>query len=157
MNFKERLKDYNSFENRYARLKENETNKKARKYFKKQISQKYSEQALSDEQEAILFSQAFERHFMKNPSAAEFGDFEDFEVQKTDNSYIIKGYCDSTNSYGAKMRSNYTLEVCKKDDEWTCVTDVGLRYLKWIIIGIILISLPSIFAYCSYSSVLSSF
>lgn len=39
------------------------------------------------------------------------------------------------------MRGKYELDVYKNNDEWTCITDVGMKYLKWIVIGILLISL----------------
>ena len=149
---KENLKKRNSWENRYERLKESKLNKQAWNYYKKIISATYSNQNLSEDEEAILYSQAFQRHLLKDPSSAVFGEFDEYEIEKTDNTYIISGYCTSTNSYGAKMREAYKLEVCKINEQWSCITDVGAKYLKWIIIVLILILLPSILAYCSLSS-----
>lgn len=148
----EEIKNYNSFQSRYSRLKESENNKKARKHYRKMIDSTYADQELSEQEEAVLFSQAYQRLLLKNPSSAEFGAFDEYEIEKTDTSYIVKGACDSTNSYGAKMREKYTLEVCKIDGQWTCVTDVGMRYLIWIGLGLLAIILPTIIASCSLSS-----
>ena len=145
----ENIKKYNSWQSRYGRLKESEHNIKARRYYQKKISDNYPEQTLSEEQEAILFSQEFRKLFLKNPSAAEFASFEEYDVQKDDCIYIIKGYCDCTNSYGAKIREPYQCELYKKDNTWTCITDIRLKLLKKIFLIGLIISLPTIIAYCS--------
>lgn len=149
---RQKRKDYNSWQSRYERLKNSENNKKARRSFQKLLSKTYAEQELTEEQEAIVFSQAFEQLFLKNPAATSFPDFDEYEVEKTENTYIVKGFCDSTNSYGAQMRGKYDFEVYKCDGEWTCITDVGARYLKWILLSVLIISLPTIVACCSIAS-----
>ena len=149
---KQKQKDHNSWQNRYERLKNTETNKKARKNFQKTLSKAYTDGQLSEEQEAILFSQAYHQLLLKNPAASKFPDFDEYEVEKTDSTYIIKGFCDSTNTYGAQVREKHEYEVYKLNNEWTCITDVGAKYLKWILIVILLMALPSIIAYCSMPS-----
>lgn len=143
------IKKYNSWQSRYERLKESENNKKARSFFRKNIDDNFSNQTLTEEKEAVLFSQAYQRLLNKNPSKIRFEEIEEYEVKTTEFGYIVKGYCYGTNSYGAEVRAAYELELCKKDNEWTCITDIGMKALKWIILGGIIIFLPSIIAYCS--------
>lgn len=149
---KQKREEYNSWQNRYERLKNTDNNKKARKNFQKRLNKVYAEQQLSEEQEAILFSQEYHQLYLKNPAATKFPEFDEYEVVKTGETYIIKGFCDSTNSYGAQVREKHEYEVYKCNNEWTCITDVGLKALKWILIVILLISLPSIIYSCSLSS-----
>lgn len=149
--FVNKRKERNSWQNRYERLKNTETNKKARVNFNKTISKSFSDQELTEEQEAILFSQEFHRFFLKNPAGSKFPAFDEYEVEKTEATYIIKGFCDATNSYGAQMREKHQYEVYKNNGEWTCITDVGANTLKWILICALFIALPSIIAYCSWS------
>lgn len=146
---KKKQDEKNSWQSRYDRLKNTESNQKARKSFQKLLSTTYSEQQLSEEQEAILFSQAFHMLFLKNPAGSKFPEFDEYEVVKTDETYILKGFCDSTNSYGAQVREKHQYELYKHNNEWTCITDIGAAYLKWILLVILLIALPSIIAYCS--------
>lgn len=147
-------KEKNSWENRYARLKDSQTNKKARKGYEKAIAATYAEQVLTEEQEAILFSQEFHRLQLKNPAGAKFPGFDEYEITKTENTYIIKGSVDSTNSYGAVVREAYELEVCKKEDEWSCITDVGANALRTLILWLFILALPTIIASCSISNMM---
>lgn len=149
---KQKRKEYNSWQNRYERLKNTEYNKKARKSFQKELSKTYAEQQLSEEQEAILFSQAYHQLFLKNPAGSKFPEFDEYEIEKTEDTYIVKGFCDSTNSYGAQVREKHEYEVYKCNNEWTCITDVGARYLKWIFLMILIIALPTIIVCCSMPS-----
>ena len=148
---KRKNQEYNSWQNRYERLKASEYNKKARQQFEKSLLSS-AEQTFTEEQEAVLFSQSYQKLMLKNPAAAKFPEFDEYEVNKTEYSYIVKGYNDCTNSYGAQVREKYELEVLKKDGEWTCITDNTFKYLKWILIWGILIALPLIIAYCSMPS-----
>jgi len=149
---KKKRDDYRSWQSRYERLKNTEYNKKARKSFSKTASTSYAEQILTEEQEAILFSQEYHRLLLKNPAGSQFPDFDEYEVKKTEQTYIVKGFCDSTNSYGAQGRESYEYEVYLHDGEWTCITDVGARLLKWIVLGAIVSFLPLIITYCSFAS-----
>ena len=144
---KQKFKEYNSVENRHKRLKDNNFNQKARKDFQKIIKSNYSDIKLSEQQEAILFSQAYKLLGLKNPSTAKFPEFDDYEIIKNGDAYIINGYTDATNSYGAQIREKYTLEVLKKNDEWTCITNTALKSLIWIIIVILLIFAPVIIGF----------
>ena len=132
--------------------KNTDSNQKARKSFQKVLSKTYAEQELTEEQEAILFSQEYHRLMLKNPAGSKFPEFDEYEVVKTEAAYLVKGFCDSTNSYGAQVRERHEYEVYKCDGEWTCITDVGAKYLKWILLMILVIALPSIIAFCSMPS-----
>lgn len=150
---KEKRAAYYSWQSRYERLKDSEQNKQARKAFQKELSQISPETQLTEEQEGIIFSQKFHLLFLKNPEAAKFPEFDDYEIQKNDETYTIKGYCDSTNSYGAQVREKHEYEVYKHENEWTCITDIGTKFLKWILLIVLLIALPAIIASCSISSI----
>lgn len=146
-NIKDKFKEYNSIDNRHKRLKDNTLNQKARKEFQKIIKDKYSNIELSEEQEAVLFSQAYKLLGLKNPSAAKFPDFDEYEVVKNGDIYKINGYTDATNSYGAQIREKYSLEVLKKNDEWTCITNTSLKSLILIIVILLLIFAPTIIGF----------
>ena len=149
---KQKHSDLNSWEKRYERLNSTEYNKKARKNFQKAISTIYADGQLSEEQEAILFSQSYHQLLLKNPAASKFPDFDEYEVEKTDATYINKGFWDSTNSYGAQVREKHEYEVCKFNNEWTCITDVGTKYLKRYIILFLPVIIMFIIASCSILS-----
>jgi len=150
--FQNKRKERYSWQSRYEKLKNTENNKKARINFKKTIEKQFSNQELSEQQEAILFSQEFHRFFLKNPAGAKLPTFDEYEVEKTEATYIIKGFCDATNAYGAQVREAHEYEVYKNNGEWTCITDVGANALKWILICALVIALPSIITYCSIAS-----
>ena len=150
--FQNKRKERNSWQSRYEKLKNTEMNKKARVNFKKAMEKQFPNQELTEQEEAILFSQEFHRFFLKNPAGSKFPAFDEYEVQKTETTYIIKGFCDATNSYGAQVREAHAYEVYKNNGEWTCITDVGANALKWILLGALAIALPSIIAYCSIAS-----
>ena len=141
---KEKFKDYNSVENRCKRLKDSSFNQKARKEFQRILTNNYKDVQLSEEQEAILFSQAYKLLGLKNPSAAKFPSFDEYEITKTENVYKISGYTDATNSYGAQVREAYKLEVLKQNDEWTCITNTSLKSLILAIVILLLIFAPVI-------------
>ncbi len=141
---KQKFKEYNSVENRYRRLKDSALNQKARKEFQKIIKNKYNNIELSEKQEAILFSQAYKLLGLKNPSAAKFPEFDEYEVNKTEDVYKISGYTDCTNSYGAQVREAYSLEILKQDNEWSCISDTSLGTLIAIIVILLLIFAPVI-------------
>ena len=147
-----KLQGHNSWQSRYDRLKNSDYNKKARKSFEKMLSKTYAEMQLTEAQEAILFSQAYHQLLLKNPATSKFPDFDEYDVEKTEATYIIKGFCDSTNSYGAQIREKHEYEVHKGNNEWTCITDVRAKLIKWILIGILLILLPTIVTCCSISA-----
>ena len=143
-NIKQKLEGYNSVEKRYERLKNNILNQKARKEYLKIIKNYYQDIEISEKEEAIIFTQAYKVLNLKNPSAAKFPELDEYEIEKNDNVYKISGYTDCTNSYGAQVREKYSLEVLKKDNEWSCITNTGLKSLIGIIIILLLVFSPVI-------------
>ena len=42
--------------------------------------------------------------------------------------YVVRGYVDAENSFGAMIRSNFTCEICDEgDDRWPLVSLTGLN------------------------------
>ena len=99
--------------------------------------------------EAKLFAQAVELQLLKSPASATFCELEEMTVAFVDGNYIVSGYVDSQNSYGAMIRSPFKLTVYKQDGIWQAANKfvstsatIGARVfsktlLYWII-GIIL-------------------
>ncbi len=132
---KEKIAYDQSWQGRYERMKDIDGNVTARRAFQKAVEKEYSGTQLTEEQEAILFSQGFYRITLKNPAGAKFPDFDEYEVIKKDNTYFVKGYCDCTNSYGAQIREDFKYELCKCNGEWACITDLATRYLLHSLFG----------------------
>lgn len=131
-------------ENVFGRAKVTESNKKAWKEF---IKKKEQYSFLTEEQEAILYSQVYELPRLKNPSAAKFPEFDEFEVEKIKDGYCVKGYVDGTNSYGAQVREKFQFELMKQDGIWVVTKDgSGAALLKLLLI-FLLIMLPGIIAW----------
>lgn len=142
---KQKINEYNSIDNRYERAKNNSSNQKARKELQKIIKNNYNNIELSEEQEAILFSQAYKLNGLKNPSAAKFPQFDEYEISKLKDVYKISGYTDSTNSYGAQVRETYSMEILKQNNEWACISDsASKKAIIWLIIILLSVLVPII-------------
>ncbi len=146
---KKKWKEYNLPENRYERTKATAANQKARNEFKKLLEKQENIAEITEEQEAILFSQAYELLLLKNPAAAKYPEFAEYNVEKNESVYKVTGYVDCTNSYGAQVRTQYIFELMKVDGEWTCLHGGLGSILVYILVIGLLISGPSIFACCS--------
>ena len=48
---------------------------------------------------------------LKSPSTAEFSNLRDTKMEKFGNGYLVKGYVDSENSFGANIRTYYSVEI----------------------------------------------
>ncbi|MBQ3507272.1 MAG: hypothetical protein IJA91_01875 [Clostridia bacterium] len=112
--------------------------------------------------EAKLFAQAVELQLLKSPASATFCELEEMTVAFVDGNYIVSGYVDSQNSYGAMIRSPFKLTVYKQDGIWQAANKfvstsatIGARVfsktlLYWII-GIILSAASfAVFYYLNY-------
>ena len=142
---KQKFNEFNSIENRYNRAKNSLSNQKARKELQRIIKNNYADIELSEEQEAILFSQAYKINGLKNPAAAKFPSFDEYEISKTEDVYQISGYTDATNSYGAQVREPYSVKILKRDNEWTCFSDsASKKALIWFILIVLSFLVPII-------------
>ncbi len=75
----------------------------------------------NEETEAKLFAQAVELQLLKSPASAKFGALEQTGVTKlTNGAYLIAGFVDSQNSYGAVVRTNFSLTVFNDGAGWKC-------------------------------------
>ncbi len=142
---KEKWKKHNSIECRYERSKNTVNNTKARQEFQKLLSGKYANKPLTEIEQAILYTQAYHSLLLKNPADASFPDFNDYSITKTESTYIISGYCDATNSYGAQIRENHQYEVYKQADEWTCLANATNPIITFIVIMVLVILVSSFF------------
>lgn len=78
---------------------------------------------LSESMEAALFAQCVELQVLKAPASAVFPDLDEMVVHGQNGHYVVSGYVDAQNSYGAMIRNQYTYSVMKTGDMWKC-TDV---------------------------------
>lgn len=78
---------------------------------------------LTQEQKAVLFAQAVELQFLKSPTGAVFPGLDDYIVQQNGDQYIVSGYCDAPNSYGAMTRCNFKQIVVWTDNGWVYEPD----------------------------------
>ena len=84
MNSLENFKNFNSWQKKYERLHDSSYNKQARKDYERIIFNNYSGKILSETEEAILFSNSFQKFLLKNPAAAEFGSLDEYEVKQNE-------------------------------------------------------------------------
>lgn len=62
--------------------------------------------------EAKLYVEQKIEQVLKSPSTADFSGWNETEISKTgDCIFHIEGYVDAENSFGAKLRSNYSADV----------------------------------------------
>ncbi len=68
--------------------------------------------------EAKLFAQSVELQLLKAPASAKFCSLEEMTVTEINGIYTVSGYVDSQNSYGAMVRTPFTIRVYKTEDGW---------------------------------------
>ena len=68
--------------------------------------------------EAKLFAQAIELQLLKAPATAQFCSLEEMTVTSSGDVYIVGGYVDSQNSYGAVVRTPFKITVFKENGVW---------------------------------------
>ena len=126
---------------------------------------KYTEEngVISEREEAILYAQSVELQLLKAPQTAVFPPLEQFRVSEANGSYIVSGHVDSQNSYGASVRTPFSLTVTKNSGVWSCSNKfvstsssigaqmVGNTILYWIL-GIIGTAILFAISSCSMSS-----
>ena len=88
-------------------------------YSKLLASMQESSLVVDEVTEAKLFAQAVETQLLKSPASAVFADLPEVTtVPLGDGGYLVSGHVDSQNSYGALIRSTYTITVVKQNGEW---------------------------------------
>ena len=68
--------------------------------------------------EAKLFAQSVELQLLKAPASAKFCTLDEMAVTELNGIYTVSGYVDSQNSYGAMIRTPFTLKVFKDETGW---------------------------------------
>lgn len=110
-----------------------EYNKQAQKEYGKMLNAYIdANRSPTEEQEVILFAQAYQMQIMKNPASAKFMAIEDYSVSHNEGVYTVSGYFDATNSYGAQVREGMKRNITKQDDQWIC-TDKHISIQTYII------------------------
>jgi hypothetical protein len=74
------------------------------------LSEKYKKST------ALIESRQFVEKRIKSPSSADFSfESEKSVIRVNDTTFIVTGYVDSQNSFGAKLRSNYSCKITYLD------------------------------------------
>jgi hypothetical protein len=63
------------------------------------------------ELEAKIVAEGQIKTVLKSPSTAEFSGVGDTKYTPITNGYTVRGYVDSQNSFGATLRSNYSIDI----------------------------------------------
>lgn len=70
--------------------------------------------------DAFLYGQEFVKRNLKAPRSAKFGGYRNTSVQHyTGCKFVVSGYVDSQNSFGAMLRSNYSVTLTPNGRNWT--------------------------------------
>lgn len=71
------------------------------------------------------------RPSLKAPMTAVLCNKEDMVIIQNGNEYIVEGYVNSQNSYGAMIATDFTAKLIKQNDQWITVgTQVGVKNAK---------------------------
>ncbi len=61
--------------------------------------------------EAVVLAERKIKTMLKSPSTANFSGYANTNIVDIENGYRVSGYVDSQNSYGAMIRSYYTIDI----------------------------------------------
>lgn len=132
--------------------------------FNKKLEEiKASAVEVDDMVEAKLFAQAVELQLLKTPATAQFCALDEMTVTVNDDIYVVRGYVDSQNSYGAMVRTPFTITVFKENGVWknadkiiSTSAIVGGTMISHTILWWILGIIGSIISFLIYYYVISS-
>ena len=111
--------------------------------------QKDSAKIIDEGIEAKLFAQAVEAQTLKAPATAVFANIDEMTVTHDNGVYIVAGWVDSQNSYGAMIRTPFKIRAVKNNGAWKTVdkfvsTDTIVRkrmafnYFGYLIIAVVI-------------------
>ena len=92
---------------------------------------------------------------LKAPASAVFCNIDDLVIQENDNEYIVKGWVDSQNTYGAMIRTNVNLKMAIENGNLVSKTNLRIsasgkvagQLIYYYIIGAILAAISFFFFY----------
>ena len=120
---------------------------------------------VTDVTAAALFAQAVELQLLKAPASAVFCPLGQMTVSPMNGAYVVKGFVDAQNSYGAMMRTPFTLTVMKTPYGWKSVDSfinsgaqiaagVAGKMIIYTVIGTVLALVFGLISYLVISSVI---
>jgi hypothetical protein len=68
--------------------------------------------------DAYIYSKKFVERQLKAPSTAKFCDYDEASVSTADGSFVVTGWVDAQNSFGAMIRNGYVCKLHKAGDTW---------------------------------------
>ncbi len=93
--------------------------KQAQAEYNKKLAAYGKDGAHADEKtQAKLFAQAVHTLTLKAPSTAVYSDLNETAIAENDGMYTVTGWVDAQNSYGAMIRTPFSILVFKKDGVW---------------------------------------
>ena len=93
--------------------------KQAQAEYNKKIAAYSKDGAHADEKvQAKLFAQVVHTLTLKAPSTAVYSDLNETAIAENDGMYTVTGWVDAQNSYGAMIRTPFSIIVFKKDGMW---------------------------------------
>jgi len=146
---------------RAPKVNENMSSKAQLEFQKKRAEFNAAGKNATEVIEAILFAQSVELLLLKAPATACFSPLKETEVATKDNIYIVNGWVDSQNSYGAMIRTPFKISVTKINGEWKTIskiiptsTAVGAKLAGNLIIGTVIATILTLISYFIIKSVI---
>lgn len=113
--------------------------------------------------DAKLFAQTVELQLLKAPATARFCSLEEMRVTESKGIFTVSGYVDAQNSYGALIRTPFTLRVYREGNIWKSAdsfqsmqaavgTKIAANMLLYWIIGLIFAGISFAVIYFMISS-----
>lgn len=90
---------------------------------------KYSTSGVTDDEKGFAWAVAQKqvKDNLKAPSTAKFAKYADMPVSKSGSNFKVEGYVDAENSFGAKIRSNFSVEFEKTGKNTYNLKNVSIK------------------------------